>query len=219
MLTPFLLVMLTTALILLISARTAADLLIARHYDQKADFFRHFPVQAGDIVFLGDSITDGCNWDELFPGLPVKNRGINADTTSGVLRRVDEIFCCGPAAVFLMIGTNDLAWIEHRSDGEILANYAEILRRIRTDAPFTRVFVQSILPRARRFARRIRRLNQQLSRLAAEHECVFIDLYPQFANPDGSIRADLSNDRLHLMGEGYELWAGLIRPEMDALRR
>jgi hypothetical protein len=38
----------------------------------------------------------------------------------------------------------------------------------------------------------------------------WIDLYPRFLAPDGSIRDDLSNDELHLLGPGYDLWRDAI---------
>ncbi|HQP10891.1 MAG TPA: TonB-dependent receptor plug domain-containing protein, partial [Candidatus Omnitrophota bacterium] len=54
----------------------AVERIETNHYLQRADFFRRYPVNRGDIVFLGDSITDGGCWEELFPGVPLKNRGI-----------------------------------------------------------------------------------------------------------------------------------------------
>src|SRR5690349_20126719 len=34
------------------------------------------------VVFMGDSITDGWNLDQYFPGAPYVNRGISGQTTS-----------------------------------------------------------------------------------------------------------------------------------------
>ncbi len=55
----FVVVMLVAALALLLIALLAADRLVRRHHGQKVDFFRKHPIQPGDIVFLGDSLTDG----------------------------------------------------------------------------------------------------------------------------------------------------------------
>jgi len=64
----------------------------------------------GAVVFLGDSITQG--WASLakdFPDLKVANRGISGDVTRGVLYRLKEdVLDLNPAAVVLLIGTNDL---------------------------------------------------------------------------------------------------------------
>ena len=43
---------------------------------QRRSLFEVLPVYSSDIVFLGNSITDGCEWAELFNNRHVKNRGI-----------------------------------------------------------------------------------------------------------------------------------------------
>jgi len=65
----------------------------------------------GGLVLLGDSITQG--WGEdfsaAFPGVKIANRGISGDTSRGVLIRLKEdVLDLKPAAVVLLIGTNDL---------------------------------------------------------------------------------------------------------------
>jgi lysophospholipase L1-like esterase len=208
-------VLLAAVVIVLVITRLAAGRLIRHHYDQKADFFRRWPVQPGDIVFLGDSITDGARWDELFPGLPVKNRGINADTTTGVLSRLTEITAGQPAAVFLLIGTNDLPWYMFRRDDAIIRTYQEILARISAESPATLVFVQSILPRRRRYAWRIRVLNAHIEKMTIGCNCTYIDLFSQLAGEDGALHPDLSNDQLHLLAEGYMIWKRILEPHLD----
>jgi lysophospholipase L1-like esterase len=205
-------VLLVAVVIVLILARLAADRLISHHYNQKANFFRRWPVQPGDIVFLGDSITDGARWDELFPGLPVKNRGINADTTKGVLARLEEITSGQPAGIFILIGTNDLPWYMFRNDETIIRTYQQILDRIREQAPQTMVFVQSILPRHRRYALRIRTLNSHIEQMTMGCNCTYIDLYSHFVDVGGAIRSDLTNDNLHLMADGYMIWQRILQP-------
>jgi lysophospholipase L1-like esterase len=215
MLNTFLLAMLVATLVLLAMARLAVGRLERQHYEQKADFFRRYPIQPGDIVFLGDSITDGACWDEVFPGLPVKNRGINADTSQGVLRRLGEILRGQPAALFILIGTNDLPVFAYRTDDEILDTYTAILERCRAEAPATRVYVQSILPRGRAYAHRITTLNARLAELAAQSGTTFIDLFPHFATPEGELRPEFTNDHLHLLAPGYACWAEILRPYVE----
>ena len=214
---PFLGVMLVTTFILLAIASLATESLIRHHHAQKVDFFDHYPVRPGDIVFLGDSITDGARWDELFPGLPVKNRGINADTTGGVFRRLEVILTGKPGAIFLLIGTNNLPWYAYHSNNKILADFTAILQCCRDRSPTTRIFIQSILPRHPSFAGRIRTLNARLAELAKSSGCTYIDLYSHFAGPDGGIRRDWSNDRLHLLAAGYACWVEILTPHIQEL--
>ena len=49
--------------------------------------FEELPVTSKDIIFLGNSITNGCEWAELFQNKNVKNRGISGDICMGVYDR------------------------------------------------------------------------------------------------------------------------------------
>jgi len=204
-------------LIFLALSRFAVERVEQNHYAQRADFFHRYPVNEGDIVFVGDSITDGGCWEELFPGVPLKNRGINADDTLGVIKRLDDILRAKPLAIFLLIGTNDLPWFTYRKDAEILRNYNQILERCAEISPDTKVFVQSILPRGRSFAKRIKRINIELEALAARHGFTFINLYPAFVDENGALQSQLTNDHLHLMAEGYTRWVEILTPHVKAL--
>src|SRR6185369_6092309 len=54
------------------------------YWREKVSFFTTFGRHA-DVVMVGDSITDGADWGEMFPGVSIANRGIDGDTTDGVL--------------------------------------------------------------------------------------------------------------------------------------
>jgi len=59
------------------------------------------------IMMLGDSITDRGLWGELTQRDDIVNRGINGDTTEGVLHRLDAL---NPhiQKAYIMIGVNDI---------------------------------------------------------------------------------------------------------------
>ena len=78
-------------------------------YYQRATLFEKLPIDSDDIVFLGNSITNGCEWHELFNNPNIKNRGISSDVSMGVYDRLDPIIKGKPAKIFLMIGINDIA--------------------------------------------------------------------------------------------------------------
>jgi lysophospholipase L1-like esterase len=186
---------------------------LAGHQARLVSAFEAFPLAPDDVVFLGDSITEGGPWEELFPDLRVRNRGIGGDTSEGVLRRLDQVTRAQPAKVFLMIGTNDL--YRGDSEDEIVANIAEILATLKQETPDTEVYLQSVLPRASRYRAGIEALNARLAELALEHGAAWIDLYPAFLEPEtGGIRPELSNDELHLLGPGYALWREQIEVQV-----
>lgn len=197
--------------------RVAVERIEQNHYDQRANFFHRYPVNEGDLVFLGDSITDGGCWEEMFPGVPLKNRGILGDTTTGVLNRLDDILRSRPRAIFLLIGTNDLPWFEYRSDRAILRTYSQILDRCYELSPQTRVYVQSILPRTNTYTKRIERLNVQLQQLATVCQCTYIDLYTSFVDSKGAMRSEITNDHLHLLASGYARWVEILTPHINDL--
>jgi lysophospholipase L1-like esterase len=219
MLIPFLLIMLGTTLALFFLSRYAVGKIEHNHYEQRSDLYRYVPIKEGDIVFLGDSITDGGCWEELFPGVPVKNRGINGDDTLGVLDRLESLLYYSPAAIFLLIGTNDLNWWAYRHDEDILETYSQILAGCQHISPETSVFVQSLLPRTKRYSKHIRALNHELHKLAKEYGYEYIDLYSHFVNEEGALKTKFTNDHLHLLSPGYKKWVEILTPYIESLRK
>ncbi len=211
--------MLATVLALFIITRIGVERIAHRHYLQRVDFFKEHPVNKEDIVMVGDSLTAGANWDEIFTDIPIKNRGINADLTTGLLARLDEITQGKPVAMFILIGTNDLPWYEYRPLEMIIDTYQEILRKIKKDSPDSKVFVQSLLPRGKSYAKNVIKLNTRLKELAVAENVTFIDLYPHFVGKSGELRADLNNDHLHLLGKGYRIWQGILAPYIYSLKK
>ena len=196
---------------------------LAQHQARLVSNFEAFPLVPDDVVFLGDSITEGGPWEELFPDLRVRNRGIGGDTTDGVLARLEQVTRAEPAKVFLLIGTNDS--FRGSSEDEIVTNIIEILDTLKEQTPDTEVYLQSVLPRAPSYRAQIEALNLRLAEVALEHGAEWIDLYPAFLDPEsGGIRSELSNDELHLLGPGYALWKeqvesavrrGVVAPELE----
>ena len=192
--------------------------IFTNYWKSRADLFRRLPNLQGEIVFLGDSITDGGEWAELTENPKCINRGISGDTSWGVLIRLDEVTESEPVKVFLMIGTNDLA--RGKPVAEVRDKIAEILDAIGKETPSTKVYLQSVLPTIESLAPlylndRINSLNEQLKVLAAARGAVWIDLAARFKDESGKLKAGLTDDGLHLNGEGYVLWRSLIRSDLQ----
>jgi len=184
------------------------EFFIVPNYERRVSQFELMPIGPDDIVFIGDSITRGGSWYELFPEHSVRNRGIGGDTSAGVIQRLHQVTEGEPSKVFLLIGTNDLTFGTEIS--QTVANIVHIVDSIHADSPHTTVWVQSVLPRGASFRSDIEIMNAAIRR-AIEGKAEWIDLYPLFLDKrDGSIRDDLSNDELHLMGEGYLIWRDTI---------
>ncbi len=167
------------------------------------------------VLFLGDSITQGGQWDALFPELSTLNRGINGDTTEDVRARLDEAIQ-NPVAVSLLIGTNDLhTYRRLKNPDGIVARTEKIIQRIRATAPDAQIFINSITPRTLFFAPRIRALNVRLADVAQRTGSTYVDLWPALADEEGALRKEFTADNLHLLPAGYEAWRDVLRPHLE----
>ncbi len=171
------------------------------------------------IVFLGDSITEAFPVRDLLGEYSILNKGVGGDNTDHVLARLeDDVIAHRPDAVFILIGTNDMA--SGFSNAKTLANYASILSRLRAALPSAAVFVQSILPTRgleNRPLERIRTLNALIRLCAAEHGAQYLDLTPLFEGDNGALAKELSDDGLHLTAPAYGIWSEYLRPFIFSL--
>ena len=172
----------------------------------------------GGILFVGDSITEGGMWAELFSRPDVWNRGIGGDTTSGVLSRMDSLVAIAPKQIFLMIGVNDLNQGFPRA--ETLENYQAILDAFAERLPEAQIVVQSVLPVSPAWPwvdnQDIQTLNQQIRGFSEARELRYVDLHPLVVDAQGNLQADLTNDGIHLVGSAYARWRDHLRPMLRA---
>ena len=175
------------------------------------------PIVKGDYVFMGNSITAAGNWSQLLNLPQAKNRGISGDITFGLLERLDEVIAGKPAKLFVLIGINDIS--RNIPDSVILANYKKLISRVRKGSSKTQLYFFTLLPVNASFERfknhygkdeHILWLNEEIKKLAARKVKV-IDLYPHFTNQDKRLKAELTKDGLHLIPEGYKVWAEVLK--------
>lgn len=164
------------------------------------------------VVFVGDSITEGGLWSEWLPGVDVINRGISGNTTQDILDRMPHIVSVKPDKLFLMIGVNDLN--KRLGAAVALANYTKLFDLIDAQLPHAEVYIQSVLPVNALWPlidnTHIPTLNAALVRHADERGYQYIDLHFAFADAEGTLKSDLSNDGIHLLAPGYRLWRSKI---------
>ena len=163
------------------------------------------------VVMLGDSITEGGNWDEWFADIPIVNRGVGGEISGQVLARLPSAID-RPRAVFLLVGTNDLSFDIPLQ--EITHNVESILGAIERAAPGTPVVVQSVMPRGLTYRDEILALNRCYRELvdAAPDNVRYLDLWPVLATPGGALKPELTQDSLHLNGKGYVEWTEALQP-------
>jgi lysophospholipase L1-like esterase len=175
------------------------------------------------LVFLGDSITQewGGGLGAAFPGVKVANRGISGDTTRGVLLRMrEDVLVLDPAAIVLLIGTND---IEEGAPPETIAgNLRLILAAMKAHNPRMPVILCQIFPSSesmRRPADAIKATNALYTAAAKnDPQVVVVDTWSLFADAGGHAKAAEFPDLLHLNEAGYARWAAALRPLLATLR-
>ena len=122
-------------LLLASMAGNAQERKYSTFYYQRATLFEELPVTSKDIIFLGNSITNGGEWSELLNNKHVKNRGISGDICMGVYDRLDAILKGKPAKIFLLIGINDVS--RGTSADTIVNRIGMITQKIKQDSPKT----------------------------------------------------------------------------------
>jgi len=180
-------------------------------YRSRLDFFRQ-TVGDADVIMLGDSITSGTDWHELFPGVRILNRGISGDTSAGVFSRLDEVIGRRPKIVFLMIGINDLQ--SGVPVSMINANIRSIVGAL--EQKQIRVVLQKTLYATSAFRPqindRVSELNNSLSNLCSTSRVSCLDLN-QVLGVGGALSPSFSLDGLHLNTAAYFAW----KKEISAL--
>jgi lysophospholipase L1-like esterase len=185
-------------------------------YNIKQSIFEVLPNDSNEIIFLGNSLIDYCDWNELFQKSNIKNRGIEGDFVIGVIDRLNEIVESRPKKIFLMIGTNDLG--HNRTITQILSDYERLIKLIKEKTPETELYIQSILPTyndPKRKNRDIIEINKSLLRLSAEYSATYINLFDILKTSNGKLNPDYSFDGLHLNGQGYLLWKNELEKYID----
>lgn len=188
-------------------------------YYQRATLFDVLPVDSNSIVMLGNSLTHGCEWHELF-GMPnVLNRGINGDIVQGIRERVEPIVKGHPKKIFLLSGVNDVS--HNLTADSIVEALGSLISYIREQTPETKLYVESLLPINNSFKRYknvfgkeqvIRDINAKLEAVVKSNGATWINVNPAFCDAEGNLRSDLTNDGLHLLGPGYLMWRDLLLP-------
>lgn len=183
------------------------------YYDQKLSMFEMMPDQDKEVVWMGDSITDGAEWSELFPGLRTLNRGISSDNTFGMLYRIGEVAKRKPVKLFLLIGINDIA--RNIPNEVILRNYVKLIDSIQIQSPNTKILIQTILPTNNVFTQfknhqnkteQIAEVNNSLKIICQQRGLQLVDLFTAMSDVNGKLDKRYTNDGLHLNGAGYQRW-------------
>jgi lysophospholipase L1-like esterase len=188
---------------------------------QHEDFLKIAKAGNVDLLFLGDSITQGWKgaqktWDRFYGPRKAANFGIGGDRTEHVLWRIQngELKGIEPKVVVLMIGTNNSG---DNTPDEIAQGVSTIVEELRTRLPRTKVLLLGVFPRGETPApirERLKSLNEKIAKLDDGSNVHYLDIGKAFLNEDGTISNKIMPDYLHLTPRGYRLWAEAMEPTL-----
>lgn len=173
-----------------------------------------------DVVFMGDSITQG--WPDKRPSFFSPGRvcrGISGQTTPQmVLRMMADVIALKPRMVHILGGTNDIAGNTGPiSTEQTIDNIAAMMLLAR--AHRVKVLVGSVPPAANfpwrpglETARRIAEVNHALRGLARRLDARFVDYTVALGDGKGGMRPELTYDGVHPDTAGYQVMEQQLAP-------
>ena len=159
--------------------------------------------------------------NDSFGKLKWVNAGISGDRTEHVLWRIKNgNYDLGkPKLVVLAIGVNNFS---SSSAEEIGIGVEKIVDLLVLDFPESKILIFGPLPTGISASSKARKKYNDIHTLLASKERVkglyYFNLINEFSNEDGSLKKDLiSNDGIHLKGDGYNRWCDIIKKKYDLL--
>lgn len=192
--------------------------LVKEYYDNKLNLYQQendkYSDYEVDVVFLGDSLTDGYNLKLYYPDYVVSNRGIGGETTHGLEERLKvSAYDLKPKVVVMLIGGNNL--------NTMFENYEDILIGLKDNLPNTKVILISLTAMGKDWGHKneIACLNNvKIKLLAEKYDYTFVDLFtPLFDINIGEVYSDYTTDGAHFTSKGYEVVTSVVKPVIDSL--
>lgn len=203
-------ILISIAIILIITTTISISLYL--YSKNKLD---NAKIQDENIVFFGDSITEGYNVKEFFDEYRVVNSGISGNITKNLIDRIEtDLYDYNPSKVIILIGTNDIR--ANISDEEIIDNVKNIIKGIRKNRKNAEIYIQSIYPINRDIDKEfwqdinseynnkhIIELNKLIKNLCKEEKINYINVYSKLIDDNGNLKSAYTKEGLHLNDLGY----------------
>jgi beta-glucosidase len=189
--------------------------------DRHEQFCAIVKSEAIDLLFLGDSITEGWashgaeTWSSHYARRKAANFGINGERIQNLLWRVinGSLDGISPKLIVLLIGTNNAA---RNSLADIIEGIQILLQEIMVRCPESKILLLAPFPRETEPVAERRRLvndiNGALELIAYPANIHFMNIAEAFLDSDGRLPTRLFPDGLHPVAEAYAIWAERIEP-------
>jgi lysophospholipase L1-like esterase len=208
-----------------------------RDNDRHKQFLKIVAQGDADVIFLGDSITQGWEgagkkaWAKTFAPMKAVNLGIGGDQTGHVLWRITEgkeLEPIKPKVAVIMIGTNNTG---RDSAEQIAGGIKAIIDELRKQKPEMKILLLGVFPRGggvkkedtaappEKLNPKIKQINERIEKFADGKMVFYKDIGAKFLESDGSLSKKVMPDLLHLSPEGYDRWAAAIKDDVMKLMK
>lgn len=192
-----------------------------------------------DAAFIGDSRTDGFMiYSGVGTGKNLTSNGLSiftlsekkAFTVEGETYTLLEALALEEyGKVYLSLGVNELGIYKDKS---FYSSYSAAIDQIRLVQPGAVIYIQGLIPvneaqveehngnKYNLSNDHLRVYNDLMRQVAEEKQVVYLDLYSEFADENGSLPEGLSRDGVHLTKEPCQRWLEYLKThtvDFDAL--
>lgn len=190
----------------------AEDVLVAEH-DQV------------DVLFVGDSITAGWDWqiwEKNFKPLNAANFGIGGDGTANLLWRLQHgaIGQLQPKLIVLLIGVNNFG-LYNETPEQAAAGVTAVVTQLQLAWPQSKILLNAVLPFEEKAdspkRAMVKKLNSIIAKLGDNEHIFYKNYGATLLQKDGSISPDIMADFLHPTPKGYQVWADAMLPDIKQL--
>ncbi|RYX84880.1 hypothetical protein EON83_08035 [bacterium] len=205
--------------------RSSSGIVGETYFKDRRAIFAAMPKRKTPIVFLGDSLTERCPWNELLQRNDVIVRGIGGEDIAGVIKSVPEVARHKPKRIFVMAGTNDI--IQNKTEAEVVALYKRLISSLKHQSPQSVLVIQSILPMStkvfsqyspteaqnelRATNQQIAQINKRIRGMANGKKIIYCDVAGAVKH-GGQLDPKFTSDGIHLNIKGYMKWKKAITP-------
>ena len=181
------------------------------HRLQRLNKFKKDEKITAAILLVGDSQIELFDCSKIEAERTVINHGISSETTHGLKKRIYGEIISNPKSVFIQIGINDIS--NQVEISEIIDNYKEILKAVKSNKLIENCFAISLYPigESRNLDKQyIDIFNKKLKLNCKQMGCNYIDVFQHLLNQKGYLSDQFSNDGLHLNDRGQNILAESI---------
>lgn len=170
-----------------------------------------------DVVFVGDSITEGIrDFGMIDSSHVVADKGL---TLLKAQKMVGTIVKKNPKKIVVLLGLNDILY--NITPQKYAENYKKFIGMIQSQLPNTKIYVQTIFPVTKEATQKpaykgylslqkIVDFNNSLKGIADGNKVIFMDIYSDFADANGYLPHEYTHDGIHLDYAYYKIWLNSV---------